>query len=80
MKTISALRRKPTERTRIKQLREEAGIGLREMCKFAELSPATLSRVESGKAPDIRTALKLAKFFETSVENLFGSWLNRERV
>ena len=75
MRTVSAVKRKPNERTRVHQLREQANLGLRETAKFAEVSAATLSRVESGKAPDIRTALRLARFYETTVEDLFGTFI-----
>jgi DNA-binding XRE family transcriptional regulator len=75
MKTVSQVRRKTTERTRLTALREESGLGMREMARFCGVSPATLCRVEAGKHPDIVTALRLARFFETSVEDLFGSLL-----
>lgn len=73
MKTVSQVRRKGSARTRLQQLRDEANLGLRELAGYAGVSPATLTRVESGKHPDIVTALKLAQFFETSVEDLFGN-------
>lgn len=71
MKTISELRKKPRERTRIQVLREDANLGLREAAGYAGISAATWSRAESGKAPDIYTAFRFAKFFETSIEDLF---------
>lgn len=77
MKTISQVRRKPKERVRLQQLREDANLGLREMAKFAGVSASTVTRIEQGKAPDITTALRLARFFETSVEDLFGSFMER---
>jgi len=77
MKTVSQVR-KPVaiHRTRVQQLRMEAGLGMRELAKYAGLSPATVSRVEAGNEPDIINALKLARFFESTVEDLFGSLLN----
>ena len=74
VKTVSQVRKKPSERTRLQALREDANLGVRELAGFAGVSPATVSRVEAGKAPDIRTALHLAQFFETSVEDLFGGF------
>jgi DNA-binding XRE family transcriptional regulator len=76
MKTISQVRKKVTDRepTRIQILREEARLGVREAAGFSGISPATWSRVESGKAPDIRTAFRLAHFFETSIEDLFQNF------
>jgi DNA-binding XRE family transcriptional regulator len=77
MKTVSAVRRKAKERTRLQQLREEANLGTVETAKFAEVGPATITRIEQGKAPDITTALRLAQFFETTVEDLFGIFRQR---
>lgn len=74
MKTISQVRKKPKERTRLAILREDANLTMRELAAFAGVGPATVLRVETGKAPDIRTALRLAQFFETSVEDLFGAF------
>lgn len=76
MKTISQVRKKAPERTRTRtqQLREEANLGTRELAGYAGVSPATVSRIEAGKPPDIRNALRLAQFFETSVEDLFGNF------
>lgn len=71
MKTISQFRKKPKERTRIQVLREEANLGLREAAGYAGITASTWSRVESGKSPDIHTAFRFAKFFETSIEDLF---------
>jgi DNA-binding XRE family transcriptional regulator len=75
--TISQIRKKKPakERTRLQILRDDAGLGTRELARFSEVSSSTISRVESGQCPDIRTALRLARFFETSVEDLFGSFL-----
>lgn len=78
MKTISQVRRKSIDRvrTRVQQLREDANLGVRELAGFSGVSPATVSRIEAGKPPDIRNALRLAKFFETSVEDLFGTFFD----
>ncbi len=74
MKTISQVRKPIPARGRIAVLIHEAGIGMRELARFSGVSPATVSRVASGKAPDIRTALLLARFFETTVEDLFNEY------
>ncbi len=75
MKTVSQVRKAISlKRTRIAILRSEAGIGTRELATFVDISASTISRIESGKAPDIRSALHLAKFFETSVEDLFNEF------
>ena len=78
MKTVSTLRRKPVERSRLQLLREDAGLGLREVASHAGVIPSVLSRVENGKAPSISTALRLARFYETTVELLFGHHIKQE--
>lgn len=70
-KTVSQVKKAIPARTRLEVLRIEAGLNMRDLGKFAGVGTATVCRVEKGKAPDIRTALRLAKFFETSVEDLF---------
>jgi len=74
MKTISQVRKPKHSQTRFQTLIQEAGIGVRELAGFAGVSPATVSRVQRGFAPDIRTALLLARFFETTVEELFNEF------
>ena len=74
MKTISQVRKPIASRSRIAVLIHESGIGIRELASFSGVSPATVSRVESGKAPDIRTAFRLARFFETTIEDLFNEY------
>ena len=72
--TISQVRKEITKaipKTRIAELFQKSGLGVRELAGFARISPATASRIQRGMAPDIRTALRLAKFFETTVEELF---------
>lgn len=72
--TVSKVRRN-TEgaKTLLEQLRLQAGLGIREVAEYSNVSKATISRVENGKSPDITTALRLARFFETTVEELFKS-------
>ena len=72
MSTVSQVRRKVSKRTRLQALREEANLTLREVAKHSGVSAPTVLRTEVGKSPDVRTALLLARFYETSVEDLFG--------
>jgi DNA-binding XRE family transcriptional regulator len=76
MKTVSQVRntKQVRPKTKVQVARENANIGVRELTGYTGISPATISRIEAGRAPDIRNALKLAKFFETSVEDLFGGF------
>lgn len=74
--TLSQVRRltKAKPESQIRKIRENSGLTLRAVCEHAGVSPATLCRVEDGKAPDITTALRLAAFYETTVEVLFNSF------
>ncbi len=76
MKTVSQVKKAnaTAKRTRLEILRSNANLGVRELASYAGVSASTVSRIESGKAPDIRSALHLAKFFETSVEDLFNEF------
>ena len=79
MQTISQVRKVAAKkRNRVAILRTEGGLGVRELAKYAGVSAATVSRIESGKAPDICSALKLARFFETTVEDLFSEFLKEK--
>ena len=71
LRTISQVKKSIPPRNRLAALRMDSGLTVRDMATYSGVSPATISRVEAGKPPDIRTALKLARFFETSVEDLF---------
>lgn len=75
MKTVSQVKKSAAvKRTRLEILRSDANLGVRELASYAGISASTISRIESGKAPDIRSSLHLAKFFETSVEDLFSEF------
>jgi transcriptional regulator with XRE-family HTH domain len=75
MKTVSKVRKKVRQHTRLWQLREDAGLTLREVSGFSDISLPTLSRVEAGRIPDLTTALRFAQFYETTVEDLFGHFV-----
>jgi DNA-binding XRE family transcriptional regulator len=76
VKTISQVRgsKASKPKTKLQVKRENANIGVRELAGYSGASPATVSRIEAGKPPSIRNALLLARFFETSVEDLFGDF------
>lgn len=80
MKTVSKVRKKGQERSRLQQLREDAGLGLREMSGFSDISPATVVRIEAGRMPDLTTALRFAQFYETTVEDLFGHFVAKVKA
>jgi len=74
--TVSAVRREPTAHriSPLTILRLQNGLGMREITKYCGVSPATQSRAEQGRNVEVTTALKLARFYETTVEELFG-WM-----
>jgi len=47
-------------------------MGLREAAKLIGVSPATLSRIENGKVPDLDTFSKLCKWLEVDPGNVMG--------
>jgi transcriptional regulator with XRE-family HTH domain len=48
----------------LKELREERGLTVFQVCKACHMSPRTLQNVESGKGnPRVLTLLKLYKFY-----------------
>lgn len=61
----------------IKQKRGKRG--LREIAtEIGEVSPATLSRIEQGKIPDVDTFIKLCKWLETSTDTFIINQKNSE--
>lgn len=52
--------------------RAELGLSLRSVEDQAKVSTSTISRLESGKAADWDTMVKLAKFYELSLDALAG--------
>lgn len=78
MKTVSQLpKRAPLERESAKlhcclrSLREKHGLRLREVAKHSGVSHATISRIEGGAECQLSQALKLANFFESTVEKIW---------
>lgn len=55
---------------RIKDKRGSRGV--REVAKEIDISPATLSRIESGKQPDISTFGKLCKWLSIDPSSVLG--------
>lgn len=47
-------------------------IGLREFAKTIDISPATLSRIEHGKPPDIETFFKLCHWMKKSSNEFYN--------
>ena len=55
------------------RIRDKRGSrGVREVAKEIDISPATLSRIESGKQPDISTFGKLCKWLNVDPSTILG--------
>jgi transcriptional regulator with XRE-family HTH domain len=55
----------------IKSVRVLRAHGIREASKKAGISPATLSRIENGKEPDVNSLFAIAKYLGVKMEKLF---------
>lgn len=82
MKTVSELP-KPKDRGQwvdksavfacsLRNLRERHQLTLRDVAKYSGVSVATIARIEWGAECNLSQALKLAHFFETTVEKIWG--------
>lgn len=57
----------------LKQLRRKKGIGQKQLASYLHCSVGTVSNYESGThCPDLDTLVKLADFYEVSVDYLLG--------
>jgi transcriptional regulator with XRE-family HTH domain len=58
----------------IRRLRTEAGIGLRQLCRLADLSPASLTAIEKGNSsPTLATLHKVLRALGTDFAEFFAS-------
>lgn len=58
---------------KIKELRIKAGISQRELAQKLGYFPQAISRYESGQGePNVETLIKLANFFNVSIDELVG--------
>ena len=58
----------------IKQLREQMGLSQADLGSSVDVSRQTINSIENGKFdPSLPLALKLGKFFNTSVEQIFST-------
>lgn len=55
----------------LKSTREYTGLGLRELSKELEISPATLSRIENGKEPDIKSLFIVCHYLKQPMHSFF---------
>ena len=62
--------------TKLKELRKEHKLSMKELGKILGLSESTISLYEAGKRePDIKTLIKIADYFNVSVDVFHGSVL-----
>nr|WP_330393127.1 helix-turn-helix transcriptional regulator [Anaerostipes sp. 992a] len=62
---------------RLKEYRARIGVNQQQMGKLAGVSRQTISQIERGDySPSVVLALKIAKVFEVSVEDIF--WYEEE--
>ena len=56
----------------LEKIRKDKGLSQEELANILEVSRQTIWSLENGKYnPSIILAFKIAKFFETSIENIF---------
>ena len=59
-------------KNRIEELRNERGVRQEELARLLGVSRQTISSLENGRYnPSILLAWKIAKFFDTTIENVF---------
>ena len=59
---------------RLKQLREEAGVSMKQLADKIEVSDAAVCKWENGNAePKVSYIIKLSEFFECTVDYLVGN-------
>jgi len=60
-------------RARLRRVRQEEGLSLREVAERIEISPSTLSRIETGTGtPDLPTIDKLVEWLDIDRDAVFG--------
>jgi transcriptional regulator with XRE-family HTH domain len=66
---------------KLKELRKEKGISLKELGSVIGVAESTMSLYENGKRqPDYETLLKLAEYFDVTVDYLLRGNSNFERL
>lgn len=66
---------------RLKSLREENDIKQVELAKYLKVTSATLSQYEKGvREPNNETLIKLADYFDVSIDYLLGRTIARNHV
>src|SRR3954452_4675921 len=59
---------------RLKELRQQAGLSLRELARQADVSPSLVSQIENGKSrPSVSTLYTFARLLNVQVDELFDA-------
>jgi DNA-binding XRE family transcriptional regulator len=84
MKTVSRLPKRAAMHDKpsklyccLRSLRQKYGLPLREVAKHSGVSHPTLARMEAGKECCLSHAIRVADFFETTVEKI---WNTKEKA
>lgn len=65
----------------LRRLRTEAGIGLRQLCRLADISPASLTAIEKGdSSPTLATLHKVLKALGTDFAEFFADSTENRRM
>ena len=59
-------------RMNLRELRKEAGLSVGYVAEHAGIAHSIFARIEKGGIPNLANALRLAKFLETPVEEIWG--------
>jgi putative transcriptional regulator len=60
------------QETRLRYIREERGITQEDLAQAVDVSRQTIISIEKGKyIPSVALALRMARFFKVSVEDIF---------
>jgi putative transcriptional regulator len=71
-KVYLPLRSNPSLRNRLELLRKKRGIKQEELAEALEVSRQTIGSLENGRYnPSIILAFKLARYFDTTIEDIF---------
>lgn len=72
MESLLSIRGDPSLKNRLETLRKQKGIKQEELAEALEVSRQTIGSLENGRYnPSIILAFKLARYFNTTIEEIF---------
>lgn len=63
---------KNTKNKILREARQRAGITQKELADHVGIAEASYQRIEYGQRPSLRTAIRIARALDTTVETLWG--------